>query len=129
MAQQLSQGTGWRLGWSPEAELFQGLIGADTWAIELTAREFEDVCRLGLQLADTMTAIADELMDQERISCEVESEWVWLEAEGFPHAYTLQVIILHNRRGEGMWLAEAVPELLQAMRLISAQLIHDPNRH
>ncbi|MGK7888170.1 MAG: DUF1818 family protein [Leptolyngbyaceae cyanobacterium] len=118
--QQLNQGTGWRLGWSPEADRFKGLIGADDWAIELTATEFTEVCRLVLQLADTMVAIAAELMDEERISCEAESEWVWVEAEGFPHAYDLHVIILHNRRAEGTWMATAVPELLQAMRLMQS---------
>ncbi|NEQ97635.1 MAG: DUF1818 family protein [Cyanothece sp. SIO2G6] len=117
---QLNQGTGWRLGWSPDADRFQGLIGAEDWAIELTQAEFADVCRLTLQLADTMTAMAAELMDEERISCEAESEWVWVEAEGFPQTYELRVIILHDRRAEGTWAAAAVPELLQSMRLMAS---------
>lgn len=120
---QLNQGTGWRLGWSPQAERFQGLIGAEDWAIELTAVEFADVCRLALQLADTMVAMAAELMEEERISCEAESEWVWLEVEGFPQAYELRVMILSDRRAEGTWMAAAVPDLLHAMRLMRSPML------
>jgi Domain of unknown function (DUF1818). len=38
----LKTGTGWRLGWNPQATEFQGLVGGDTWAMELTQAEFDD---------------------------------------------------------------------------------------
>lgn len=110
----LKQGEGWRLGWDPTAIAFVGLVGTDDWAIELTAAEFQDFCRLLQQLAETMAAMASELMPEERIACEAESESVWLAVEGYPHAYGLSVIIHSGRRVEGYWPPAAVPGLLAA---------------
>ena len=120
MAKRIQQGDGWRLGVNSNAPTYPGLVGTDEWSLELTDRELKDFCRLTLQLADTVTAIATELMDGERISCEAESECLWLEAEGYPHAYTLRLILLTGRRAEGEWTPSAVPELLSAIRLIDA---------
>ena len=118
MAQQLRQGTGWRLGWNPDAETFAGLVGTEDWAIELTIAELEDFCRLAVQLAETMRQLSSELMDEERASCEVESDLLWLEAEGFPHAFSLRLIVLTGRvncwRAEAAWADTAVPDLIQA---------------
>lgn len=120
MVKRLQQGDGWRLGVNPHALDYPGLVGTDTWSLELTNREWQDFCRLALQLAETMTAIASELMDEERISCEAESETLWIEIEGVPTAYTLRLILLTGRRAEGEWSSSAVPELLNAIRLINA---------
>ncbi|MFM7427323.1 MAG: DUF1818 family protein [Elainella sp.] len=114
---QVKSGAGWRLGWNPEAP-FQGLVGSETWAVELTEAELEDFCRLALQLAATMQTMQAELMDQERISCEAETDLVWLEAEGFPQSYGLRLMLLTDRRAEGEWAAAAVPELLQAVQVL-----------
>ncbi len=114
---QIKSGAGWRLGWNPEAK-FQGLVGSETWAIELTEAELEDFCRLALQLAATMQTMQAELMDQERISCEAETDLIWMEVEGSPQAYGLRLIVLTGRRAEGEWVAEAVPDLLQAVQVL-----------
>jgi hypothetical protein len=114
---QIKSGAGWRLGWNPEGP-FQGLVGSETWAVELTAAELEDFCRLALHLAATMQAMQAELMEQERISCEAETDLLWMEAEGFSQAYSLRLILLSGRRAEAEWSAEAVPELLQAMQIL-----------
>lgn len=118
MARQLKSGMGWRLGWNPDAEVFQGLVGTDDWAVELTEAELMDFCRLALQLAETMQAMQQELMEEERISCEAESDLIWLEAEGFPHAYRLRLILLTGRRTEAEWTETAVPGLLQAVQTL-----------
>jgi hypothetical protein len=118
MARQLKSGKGWRLGWNPDAEMFQGLVGTDDWAVELTEAELTDFCRLALQLAETMQAMQLELMEEERISCEAESDLVWLEAEGFPHAYRLRLILLTGRRTEAEWQETAVPGLFQAVQTL-----------
>lgn len=120
MAKRIQQGEGWRLGVDPNALKYTGLVGADSWSLELTQAELDDFCRLTLQLDDTMNAIANELMEEERISCEAESEQLWLEAEGFPHSYTLRLMLLKGRRAEGEWDASATSGLLAAIRLISA---------
>ncbi|MGB3613729.1 MAG: DUF1818 family protein [Elainellaceae cyanobacterium] len=112
----MKQGSGWRLGWDPEASKFSGLVGSDRWSLELTQAELEAFCRLALELAETMTAMAAEVMPEERLCCEIASPEVWLEAEGFPHSYELHLILQEQRGGEGYWDAAAVPELLQAVR-------------
>ena len=118
----LQRGEGWRVGWDPGRGAFPGLVGAEDWAIELTDGEFRDFCRLSQQLAATLTTIAGELMAEERISCEVESDRIWLEAEGFPQAYELRLMILTGRRGEGRWDPEAVPGLIRSLEGLEAQL-------
>lgn len=114
MERLLKTGLGWRLGWNPKATDYQGLVGGDDWAIELTDAELNDFCRLAEQLAETMNQMVSELMDEEKISCEAESDLLWMEVEGYPHAYTLRFILNTGRRGEGSWLSEAVPGLVQA---------------
>jgi hypothetical protein len=116
MSRLLKSGSGWRIGYDPEAIAFKGLVGTDEWALELTEAELEDFCRLLGQLVDIMQQMASELMDEEAIACEVESDRLWLEAEGDPHTFTLHLMLLQGRRGEGRWSAEAVNDLLQATR-------------
>ena len=115
MSRQVRQGEGWRIGWDPEASVFQGLLGGDCWSIELTEAELDEFCRLVEQLTDTMTQISSELMESERIVCEVESDLIWLEAEGYPDAFLLRFILLGGRRAEGEWPVKVVPQLLQAL--------------
>ena len=116
MVRQIKSGEGWRIGWDDNADsAFQGLVAGDNWAIELTAEELTDLCRLAWQLADSVEAIAPELMDEERITCEAESDKLWIEVEGYPSAFSLRFILQTGRRGEGAWPSEAVPALLQAM--------------
>jgi hypothetical protein len=112
------EGPGWRLGWHPAEPTHQGLVGGEGWAIELTGPELDDFCRLLDQLATTMAAMAEELMDEERLTCEAESDQLWLEVEGFPTAYSLRLILSQGRRAEGSWSDRAVPALLAASRTL-----------
>ncbi|WP_421655153.1 DUF1818 family protein [Leptothermofonsia sp. ETS-13] len=116
MARIVKSGPGWQIGWDADAEVFKGLVGTDDWALELTETELNDFCRLLNQLAETMTQMASELMDEEAIACEAESDHLWLEVEGYPHNYSLHLILLTGRRGEGRWSATVVPELIQAIQ-------------
>jgi hypothetical protein len=115
MKRLLKTGAGWRLGWDPEAPEFKGLVGGDDWAIELTQMEFNDLRRLSEQLQHTMDQMRSQLMEEERISCELESDLLWLEAEGFAQDYSLRVIVRSGRCAEGFWSVAAVPEFLQAL--------------
>jgi hypothetical protein len=121
MAQQIQAGEGWRVGWNPDAGEFCGLVGGDEWALELTEAELKDFCRLLLRLADMMQQMATELMSEEKLQCEVESDRLWLEADGFPHSYQLRLLLLTGRRSEGSWPAPAVPGLLQVVRRFSIE--------
>lgn len=114
MERLLKNGSGWRLGWNPNATDYRGLVGGNDWAIELTEAELDDFCRLLSQLAETMNQMASELMDEEKIACEAESDLLWMEVEGYPSSYTLRFILNTGRRYEGSWVAQAVPGLVQA---------------
>lgn len=114
----VKSGNGWRLGWHSGATVFKGLVGGNDWSLELTEPEFNDFRRLTRQLVDTMAQMAQELMEEERIACEASSDLVWLEAEGFPHAYSLHLVVLTGRRAEVQWTADAVPALVQATQAI-----------
>jgi hypothetical protein len=115
MIPQIKSGEGWRLGWNPAAEQFCGLVAGQNWAIELTAAEFSDFCRVSQQLADTMKAMANQIMAEERLTCEQETTTIWMEAEGFPADYGLRFILLSGRGAEGEWPSAVLPELLQAL--------------
>jgi hypothetical protein len=114
----IRSGVGWRIGWNPDASQYKGLLGGESWAVELTEAELNDFCRLLEQLAQTMSLIAAELMDEEKIACEAESDLLWMEAEGYPHAYSLHFILNTGRRSEGSWSPEAVPALIQATQML-----------
>ena len=110
----IRSGSGWRIGWNPEALEYKGLVGTDDWAIELTEAELDDFCRLLEQLGTAMEQMAAELMDEERIACEAESDLLWMEVEGFPHRYELRFILHQGRCCEGYWPSDAVQDLRQA---------------
>ncbi len=118
MERLVKTGSGWRIGWNPEAEKYKGLVGTDDWAIELTNAELNDFCRLLTQLAETIEAMTEELMDEERIACEAESDLLWLEVEGYPHSYSLRLILNQERRCEGNWIEGAAKELTQAIKML-----------
>ena len=118
MQRVLKSGKGWRIGWNPTATEFKGLVGTDNWAIELTEAELDDFCRLLSQLTNTMSQIATELMDEEKITCEAESDFLWMEVTGYPQAYSLRFILNSGRCAEGEWDASAVPGLQQAAGML-----------
>ncbi|MGL5833107.1 MAG: DUF1818 family protein [Waterburya sp.] len=116
MERLLKSGDGWRIGWHPHGDQYQGLIGGQDWAIELTKAELTDFERLLSQLVDAMEQMADELMEQEKISCEAETSLLWMEVEGYPHSYCLRIILNGDRRCEGNWGANIAPQLIKAVR-------------
>jgi Domain of unknown function (DUF1818) len=118
MERLVKSGSGWRIGWNPHAPEFKGLLGTDDWAIELTEAELNDFCRLLAQLADTIKQIATELMDEEKIACEAESDLLWMEVKGYPHSYSLRFMLNTGRCAEGLWDSSAVPGLLQAVQML-----------
>jgi hypothetical protein len=118
MERLIKSGDGWRIGWNPNAPKYKGLVGTDDWAVELTAAEIDDFCRLLAQLADTMKQLTAELMDEEKIACEAESDLLWMEVEGYPQEYSLRFILNSGRCAEGKWQASAVPGLLQATGML-----------
>ncbi|NJK41882.1 MAG: DUF1818 family protein [Acaryochloridaceae cyanobacterium SU_2_1] len=118
MVQHLKEGTGWRLGWQSETISFQGLVGNNHWAFELTAAEFNDFRRLFQELAASMQSLRQELMAEERLVCEARSELISMQIEGVPDAYGLRLMLLTGRRSEGVWDAPSTSEILQALQTL-----------
>ena len=112
----VKEGKGWRVGWNSAGGKYQALVGAEDWAIELTAAELEDFSRLLKQLVETMNAMQAELMDEEKIACEAASELLWLEVEGYPHSYSLRLIVNCDRKCEGNWQPGVAVELASAIQ-------------
>jgi Domain of unknown function (DUF1818) len=110
----LKSGEGWRLGWRPATPNYPGLVGSEEWALELTAMEMADFCRLVQQLAHTMSQMTNELMAEEKIDCEAESDLLWLQVSGYPHSYSLRLLLSSGRKAEGNWVETAVPSLIMA---------------
>ncbi|MEB3290547.1 MAG: DUF1818 family protein [Leptolyngbya sp.] len=117
----IQEGVGWRIGWDGEAPDYPGLLGGADWALELTASEFQEVCRLAQQLAQQMQAMADLLMDEETLTCDAESDLAWVEASGFPNDFALRFILHSGRRCEGAWAVAATGQLLRAMDTVLTQ--------
>ena len=113
MQKVLKSGAGWRVGWNP-TNTHPGLVGSDDWAFELTAAEFADFDRLLKQLVDSMRSIQAELMDDENIACEAESNLIWMQVSGTANEYSLRLILNTGRGCEGNLAAEAVPHLISA---------------
>ncbi|AKG20406.1 DUF1818 family protein [Calothrix sp. 336/3] len=118
MERLIKSGKGWRVGWNPSAVKYQALLGNDDWAIELTEAELADFCRLLQQLTETIQQIAAELMAEEKITCEAESDLLWMEVSGYAHAYSLRFILSCERGVEGAWEAGVVPQLRQALETL-----------
>jgi hypothetical protein len=114
----LKSGKGWRIGWNPSAAEYQGLVGTDDWAVELTKAEFQDFCRLFAQLTNTIKQISGELMDEEKISLEAESNLIWMEIDGDAQCYGLRLILNCGRGVEAAWEAASVPGLWQAVNTL-----------
>jgi hypothetical protein len=118
MERLIKTGKGWRIGWNPSAVEFKGLVGTDDWAVELTEAEMDDFCRLLKQLDETMGQMASELMDEEKIAVEAESDLVWMQVEGYPQSYELRFILNSGRCVEGQWHESAIPGLLQNIEIL-----------
>ena len=119
-------GPGWRLGYSSTALLYPALIGTDDWAIELSSAELADFYRLLYQLADNMQQMKSELMSEEKIDCEVETELLWMQVSGIPSSYSLRLLLHTGRKAEGNWSAAALPEMIAATKRIFMLDIVDP---
>lgn len=118
MAHQLQLGKGWRLGWNPEKPTFCALVGADHWSVELTGPEFEDFNRLLSELVETLTQMQEELMDSETITCEANSDLLWMQVQGYPQHFCLSFMLHHGRRAEGSWDESATTALINSMQTI-----------
>jgi len=114
----IKQGSQWRVGWKPEEIEYPALLGGADWAIELRATELQEFQRLLQQLIHSLEQIAPELMEEEKITCEAEGSFLWVEVEGYSHSFSLHFILNTGRRAEGTWPAAVTPEVIQALNTL-----------
>jgi hypothetical protein len=122
MAQDLRTGQGWRVGWRSASDAFPALVGSDDWAIELTAAEFQAFTALLAQLTQQLQGMSSELMPDEAIALTASNDQIYLELDGYPHAYGLHLIVLQGRRAEGKWPAPVSADFLLACAELAATL-------
>lgn len=65
-----------------------------------------------------MKSLVTQLMEEELVSCELETEYLWMEVEGFPDAFRLSFILNQGRRVEGGWSASITSELIKGLARI-----------
>ena len=114
----IRSGDGWRIGWHPHGAKYQGLVGTEDWAIELSQAELKDFYRILNQLVETMSQMSAELMDEEKISCEAETDLLWMEVEGYYDSYSLRLILNCDRRCEVSWGEGIAPKIIEAFKAI-----------
>jgi hypothetical protein len=103
------------LGWNSLAPQYPALVGGEGWAVELTLAEAQTLARLLAEIRQTFQDLAEQVMAEERLCCELEGEGIWLEAEGFVTSYDLRFILTTGRGFEGYWSAPALKELEAAL--------------
>lgn len=106
------------MGWNPNAATFKALVGAEDWSVELTQAEFNDFVRMLRQLTEALEVASTELMDEEAIAIDQETELIWMQLNGFPHEFSLSFMLLTGRRAEGHWNTSATQKFIQAIQTI-----------
>ena len=114
------EGHGWRIIRDSSRDNFSTLIGGDSWAIELTQYEWETLVKVFINLSDQYKEIKDQLMGEEDITLELESN-PWLAIlKGDQHGWKLKLILDSNdslnRSAEVSWPREVTVHIANAMR-------------
>ncbi|NJK35911.1 MAG: DUF1818 family protein [Oscillatoriales cyanobacterium SM2_2_1] len=112
------------MGYDPIQLCYQGLLGGDTWAIEVTAAELVDFFDLADKMKVLMGDLAEELVDQEEFSCDLQTEQLKLSASGLPKCHHWQVQTVLGRRAEGIWDYGAVLDLCAALPEMRSQILN-----
>ena len=114
------EGPGWRIIRDSSRENFSTLIGGESWAIELNKSEWESLVKVVIDLSDQYKNIKDQLMGDEDITLELESN-PWLAIlKGNKNGWDLKLIIDSrdslNRGAEVFWPRYVTFNLVNAMR-------------
>ena len=114
------EGPGWRIIRDVSRDNFSTLIGGENWAIELNNFEWENLVRVVNDLSKQFREIKDQLMGDEDITLEMESN-PWLAIlKGDQHGWNLKLILDSsnslNRGAEVSWPRNVTFPLVNAMR-------------
>jgi len=120
---QVQEGEGWRLLVDPARHPFVVLIGGAGWAAELTAEEAQRLRQGFSQLLEQHTALADQLMEEESITLELDLGGLWMGLEGDRRHWQLRFVLTPEglQRGvEGGWDASASQAMAMALTQLGA---------
>ena len=114
------EGPGWRIIRDSARGNFSTLIGGESWAIELTQSEWESLVKVVIDLSNQYHNIKDQLMGEEDITLELESN-PWLAIlKGDQYGWTLKLILdstdSFNRAAEVSWPRDVTVLVTNAMR-------------
>ena len=114
------EGPGWRIIRDSSRNSFPVLIGGESWAIELKEAEWKVLVKVVIDLADQYENIKGQLMGDEDITFEFESN-PWLAIlKGDQYGWNLKLILESsdslNRGAEVFWPRNVTFNLSNAMR-------------
>ena len=114
------EGPGWRIIRDSSRENFSTLVGGESWAIELNQSEWETLVKVVIDLSDQYQKTKVQLMDEEDITLELESN-PWLAIlKGDKNGWKLKLILdprdSLSRGAEFSWPRNVTSNLLHAMR-------------
>ena len=114
------EGPGWRLIRDSSRDNFSTLIGGESWAIELNQFEWKTLVKVVIDLSDQYKNIQDQLMGDEDITLELESD-PWLAIlKGDQNGWKLKLILDSsdslNRGAEVSWPRNVTTNVANAMR-------------
>ena len=114
------EGPGWRLIRDSSRDNFSTLIGGESWAIELNQFEWKTLVKVVIDLSDQYKNIKEQLMGDEDITLELESD-PWLAIlKGDQNGWKLKLILDSsdslNRGAEVSWPRNVTTNVANAMR-------------
>ena len=116
------EGQGWRIIRDSSRDNFSTLIGGESWAIELNQFEWETLVKVVIDLSDQYKDIKDQLMGDEDITLELESNpWVAI-LKGDQYGWNLSLVLsasgFCNRGAEVYWPRNVTNHVVNAMRIM-----------
>ena len=116
------EGPGWRLIRDSSRDNFSTLIGGESWSIELNQFEWKTLVKVVIDLSDQYKNIKDQLMGDEDITLELESDPWFAILKGDQNGWKLKLILDSsdslNRGAEVFWPKNVTFHVVNAMRIM-----------
>ena len=114
------EGPGWRIIRDLSRDNFSTLIGGESWAIELNQSEWATFAKVVFDLSDQYEKVKDQLMGDEDITLELESNPWFGILQGDKHGWNLKLVLGScnslSRGAEVYWPRSVTFHLAKAMR-------------
>ena len=114
------EGDGWRLARDCSRGKYSYLIGGESWAFELTEKEWKALASLIDELVREHERLSEQLLPDESITLELQKEFWWGTLVGGKSAWSLKFIMEGNshisRSLEAFWPDNVAQEIALEMR-------------